>query len=127
MRKTSWTAGMSTGFAGSNILNGSVSASVTATDVVNTQPYHQLFLRSSLGSGYDAIAADGSSDVVRRVICQCALNDVIVDQHSLPHDSVTIGDREISSLSFRLTDCFSKTVDTKGHHISFSIIFLEDD
>jgi len=116
-----------TGFAGSSILNGSVSASITATDVVNCLPYHQLFLRSSLGSGYDAIGPDGSSDIVRRVICQCPLNDVIVDQHSLPHDSVTIGDREISSLSFRLTDCFGKTVDTKGHHVSFSIIFLEDD
>ena len=115
-----------TGFAGSSILNGSVSASITATDVVNCLPYHQLFLRSSLGSGYDAIGPDGSSDIVRRVICQCPLNDVIVDQHSLPHDSVTIGDREISSLSFRLTDCFGKTVDTKGHHVSFSIIFLEE-
>ena len=37
------------------------------------------------------------------------------------------GNREVSSLAFRLTDCFGKTVDTKGHHISFSIIFLEDE
>ena len=116
-----------TGFSGNYKLNGDFLTPVTATDVVNTQPFHQLFLRSSLGSGYDAIGPDGSSDIVRRIICQCALNDIIVDQHSLPYDSVTIGDREISSLSFRLTDCFSKTVDTKGHHVSFSIIFLEDD
>ena len=52
---------------------------------------------------------------------------MIVDQHSLPHDSVTVGNREVSSLAFRLTDCFGKTVDTKGHHISFSVIFLEDE
>ena len=93
---------------------------------MNCLPYHQLFLRSSLGGGYDAIGPDGSSDIIRRITCQVALNDMIVDQHSLPHDSVTVGDREISSLSFRLTDCFGKTVDTKGHHISFSIIFLEE-
>ena len=120
-------AGSVTGFGtGAAILSGNVSTSVTAPDVVNTQPYHQLFLRSSLGTGYDAIGPDGSSDIVRRIVCQVPLNDICIDMHGLPHDSITIGDREISSLSFRLTDCFGKTVDTKGHHISFSIIFLED-
>ena len=120
-------AGSVTGFAtGASILSGNVSTSVTAPDVVNTQPY-QLFLRSLLGNGYDAIGPDGSSDIIRRITCQVPLNDMIVDQHSLPHDSVTVGNREISSLAFRLTDCFGKTVDTKGHHISFSVICLEDD
>jgi len=121
-------AGSVTGFAtGASILSGSVSATVTPADVVNCQPYHQLFLRSSLGNGYDAIGPDGSSDICRRIVCQVPLNDIIVDQHGLPGDSVTIGSREISSLSFTLTDCFGKTVDTNGHHISFSIIFLEDE
>ena len=121
-------AGSVTGFAtGTNILSGNVSTPVTPSDVVNTQPYHQLFLRSSLGNGYDAIGPDGSSDICRRIVCQVPLNDIIIDQHGLPHDSVTIGNREISSLSFTLTDCFGKVVDTKGHHISFSIIFLEDE
>jgi len=116
--------GLATGTA---ILSGNASTTVTGTEVVNTLPYHQLFLRSSLGNGYDAIGPDGSSDIIRRITCQVPLNDMIVDQHSLPHDSVTVGNREISSLSFRLTDCFGRTIDTKGHHISFSIIFLEDE
>ena len=60
-------------------------------------------------------------------LCQVAVNSMVVDQHSLPHDSVTFGSREVSSLAFGLTDCFGKTVDTKGHHISFSILLLEDD
>jgi hypothetical protein len=124
-------AGSVTGFAGhgtgANILSGNISTDVTAPDVVNTQPYHQLFLRSSLGNGYDAIGPDGSSDICRRIVCQVPLNNIIVDQHGLPHDSVTIGNREISSLSFTLTDCFGKIVNTNGHHISFSIIFLENE
>jgi len=121
-------AGSVTGFAtGGNILSGNVSTAVTAPDVVNTQPYHQLFLRSSLGNGYDAIGPDGSSDICRRIVCQVPLNDIIIDQHGLPHDSITVGNREISSLSFRLTSVDGRVVDTKGHHISFSIIFLEDE
>jgi hypothetical protein len=121
-------AGSVIGFAtGTAILNGNQTTPLTGTDCVNTLPYSQLFLRSSLGNGYDAIGPDGSSDIVRRIVCQAGLNDVIIDQHSLPNDSVTVGDREISSLSFRLTDVYGKTVDSKGHHCSFSIIFLEDE
>ena len=121
-------AGAVTGFGtGTAILNGSAASTVTAPDVVNCQPYHQLFIRSSIGNGYDAIGPDGSSDIVRRITCQVPMNDMIVDQHSLAHDSVTVGNREISSLSFRITDCFNRTVDTHGHHISFSIIFLAPD
>ena len=115
-----------TGFRALTVQNGDVLTDVVASDVVNVQPYNQLFLRSSLGEGYDAIGADGSSDIVRRIVCQVPLNNIIIDQHSLPHDSVTVGNREISSLSFQLTDVFGKIVDTKGHHISFSIIFIED-
>ncbi len=116
-----------TGFTGSTLQIGNQGAPLTAENVVNCLPYHNLFLRSSLGSGYDAIGPDGSSDIIRRITCQVPLNDMIANQFSLPHDSITVGDMQISSLSFRLTDCFGKTVDTKGHHISFSIIFLEDD
>ena len=121
-------AGAVTGFAtGAAVLDGQLSTPVTAPDVVNCQPYHQLFIRSSLGNGYDAIGPNGSSDICRRIVCQVPLNDIIIDQHGLPHDSVTVGNREISSMSFRLTDCFGKTVDTNGHHMSFSVIFLEDE
>ena len=121
-------AGSVTGFAtGTAVLNGNASTTVTAPDVVNTQPHHQLLLRSSLATGYDAIGPDGSSDIVRRIVCQVPLNDICIDMHGLPHDSITIGNREISSLSFRLTDVFNRNVDTKGHHISFSMSFLEDE
>ena len=67
-------AGSATGFAtGSSILSGNISTTVTAPDVVNCLPYHQLFLRSSLGNGYDAIGPDGSSNIIRRITCQVQL------------------------------------------------------
>ncbi len=116
-----------TGFGGSSLISFTDVVVATAPNVVNCQAYHQLFLRSSLGNGYDAIGPDGSSDIVRRITCQVPQNDICVDHFSLPHDSVTVGNRAICSLSFRLTDVFGKTVNTHGHHISFSIIFLEDE
>ena len=121
-------AGSVTGWAtGTVAQTGSLNTPVGAPSVVNCLPYHQLFLRSSLGSDYNAIGPDGSSDIIRRIVCTVPLNSMIVDQFSLPRDFVTItSEREINSLSFTLTDCFGKVVDTKGHHISFSITFLED-
>ena len=108
-------------------LDGDSNTNIALPDAVNTLPYHQLFLRSSIGLGYDAIGADGSCDIIRRIVCQVPLNDMIVDTHSMPTDSISIGDRQISSLSFRLTDVYGATVDTKGHAISFSIIFVDEE
>ena len=120
-------AGAVAGFASGDILTGNASTSVTAPDVVNVLAYHQLFLRSNLGNGNDTYGADGSSDIIRRVTVQVGLNEMIVDQHTLPFDSVSSGSREISSLRFSLTDVFGKVVSTNGHPISFSIIFVPDE
>ena len=109
------------------LTGGNQNNALEVPDAINTQAYNQLFLRSSLGLGYDAIGPDGSSDIIRRVVCQAAQNDMIVDMHSLPTDHITIGDRQISSLSFKLTDVHGRVVDTLGHPISFSIIFVEED
>ena len=119
-------SGQVTGFDGSALFVGDALTDTIAWESINVQPYGQLFLRSSLGSGYDAIGPDGSSDIIRRILCQVPLNDTIVDQHSLPHDSVTVHDMELTSLSFRLTDVYGHTVNTHGHAVSFSIIFIED-
>ena len=121
-------SGPVTGFSGLSVLTATDVQTANALNAVNCQPYHQLFLRSTIGNGYDAIAPDGSGDVIRRITVQVPLNQICVDQHSLPYDSVTVGtNREINSLSFTLTDVFGRVVDTKGHHVSFSIIFLEDE
>ena len=97
-------------------------------DMVNLLPYQQLFLRSNLADGYDSIGPDGSSDIIRRITCSVPVNDVIQDLHGLPYDNVTVSkNKEINSLKFRLTDVHGKTVDTHGHPISFSVIFIDDE
>lgn len=115
------------GFASGGILSGNITTTVSGLDVVNVLPYHQLFLRSNLGSGNDTFGPDGSSDIIRRITCVVPINEMIADQHGLPYDTVSCGSREISSLRFTLTDVFGKTVNTHGHAISFSIIFVPDE
>ena len=108
----------------SNVLQFDVNNVLELPNAINVQPYNQLFLRSDLGLGYDAIGADGSGDIVRRIVCAVPLNNLVVDTHSLPTDTISIGHRQIQSLSFRLTDVYGKIVDTRGHPISFSLILV---
>ena len=115
------------GFASGGILSGNITTTVTGLDVVNVLPYHQLFLRSNLGSGNDTFGPDGSSDIIRRITCVVPINEMIADQHGLPYDTVSCGSREISSLRFTLTDVFGRNINTRGHAVSFSIIFVPDE
>ena len=104
------------------------SAVTEGYDMVNLLPYQQLFLRSNLADGYDSIGPDGSSDIIRRITCSVPVNDMIQDLHGLPYDTITVGkNKEVNSLKFRLTDIHGRTVDTHGHPISFSIIFIDDE
>ena len=116
------------GFANTlNVLAFGTLNTIEFPNTVNVQPYNQLFLRSDLGLGYDALGADGSGDIIRRIVCPVAQNDLIIDNHSLPTDTVSIGNRQIQSLAFRLTDVYGNLVNTRGHAVSFSLIFIEDD
>ena len=116
------------GFANiSNILQFNINNVLELPNAINVQPYNQLFLRSDLGLGYDAVGADGSGDIVRRIVCAVPLNNFVVDTHSIPTDTISIGHRQIQSLSFRLTDVYGQLVNTRGHPISFSLIFIDED
>ena len=119
-----------TGFAGGAILTGShlLGTPIVAIDAVNIQPYSQLFLRSSLADTTQVMTANGGSDIIRRIVIgQTPLNDLCFDVHSTGFDSLDIRDRELNSVAFTLTDSGGRIVNTRGHEISFSIIFVPVD
>jgi hypothetical protein len=67
-----------TGFAWTSVQMATDVVYAVGNNAPNCQPYHQLFLRSSLGNGYDAIGPDGSSDIIRRIVFSVPLNDICV-------------------------------------------------
>ena len=118
-------AGAVMGFSGGT-LNVNNTTPGYGQDMVNILPYHQLFLRSNLGNDMDVFGPDGSSDIIRRIIVERGLNEMIVDRHGIATDSITVENRQLASLSFRLTDYKGSTVDTNGHPLSFSLIILPE-
>ena len=119
-----------TGLVGDALLSGAgpnagSTIPLVAIDAVNVQPYSQLFLRSSLADTTSVMTSNGGSDIIRRIVIgQTALNDLCFDAHSLGFDSIDLKDRELNSMEFSLTDSSNRIVNTRGHEISFSIIFV---
>ena len=119
-----------TGFVGDALLSGAGPSGgstipIVAIDASNVQPYNQLFLRSSLADTTQVMTSNGGSDIIRRIVIgQTALNDLCFDAHSLGFDSIDLKDRELNSIEFSLTDSNNRIVNTRGHEISFSIIFV---
>ena len=119
-----------TGLVGDALLSGAGPSAgstipIVAIDASNVQPYNQLFLRSSLADTTQVMTSNGGSDIIRRIVIgQTPINDLCFDAHSLGFDSIDIKDRELNSIAFSLTDSNNRIVNTRGHEISFSIIFV---
>jgi len=113
------------GFLSGTTTNGTNVAAGTAPNAPDVLPYHQLFLRSSLGGGStESLGVNGECDIIRRIVVNVGANSLIHDAHSLPFDCVKInGNPELNQLWFTLVDIDGRTVDTHGHPVSFSIIF----
>ena len=116
------------GFMGNSILAGTATQAVRAPMAPDVQRHKQLFLRSSLGGGsHQSLGPNNETDIIRRIVVGNApLNSVIVDVHSTPLDCVKInGNPELNTIWFQLVDVDGNIVDTHGHPVSFSIIFVD--
>ena len=116
------------GFLSGTTINGSNVAAATAPSAPDVQPYKQLFLRSSLGGGsHQSLGVNGETDIIRRIVVgNTPVNALIHDVHSTPLDSVRInGNPELNTIWFQLVDVDGNVVDTYGHPLSFSIIFVD--
>ena len=115
------------GFMGNDILVGTATQAVTAPKAPDVARHKQLFLRSSLGGGsHQSLGPNNETDIIRRIVVGNApLNSVIHDAHGTILDCVKInGNPELNTIWFQLVDVDGNVVDTHGHPISFSIIFV---
>jgi hypothetical protein len=122
------TANRPCGFLSGPHISGDNLTIAQAPGAPDTQPYKQLFLRSSLGGGSnESLGPNGECDIIRRLVCgNTPLNALVHDAHATPFDFVTInGAPEVSTMWFQLIDIDGRVVDTHGHSLSFSIIFQD--
>jgi hypothetical protein len=116
------------GFLRGTIISGNSTEVATAPNAPDVQPYKQLFIRSSLGGGSnESLGVNGETDIIRRIVVgNTPANAMIHDVHSTPLDCVKInGTPELNTIWFQLVDVEGRVVDTHGHPVSFSIIFVD--
>ena len=115
------------GFAAPYKITGSSGNPITGAGHINVQPYHSLFLHSSLGLQNDCIGPDDSSSIIRKIVLDAAPGSMVNDFHSLPYDYVSVQPSQIRNLSFRLADYRGRTVDLQHQTFSFSLLFVAED
>ena len=115
------------GFAAPYKITGSSGNPITGAGHINVQPYHSLFLHSSLGLQNDCIGPDDSSSIIRKIVLDASPGSMVNDFHSLPYDYVSVQPSQIRNLSFRLADYRGRTVDLQHQGFSFSLLFVPED
>ena len=93
--------------------------------VIDVQRHHCCYIHSDLGEPGSSWGCRGESDVIRRVVIDSMQNSLSIDRHSTSWDAVEVGNKALRSMSFRLCDDNGVTVDLRGHHWSFSLVFHE--
>ena len=90
-------------------------------------PYKTLFLCSStFGNLGQSVGPVGQSDIVRRIVVNAPFGNNVHEVHSTNADYVDCSNTTLSQMRWRLTDAVGRTVDLKGHGISFSVCFLDE-
>lgn len=112
------------GFLGLSVIAADAAGSPASGDsVVNVLPFNQVFIHANFGVPGDSIGPNGEDTIVRRVVCSAPQNGLIIDRFSTSWDFVKVSTRNLSELSFRITDVNGRVISTNGHPVSFSVIF----
>lgn len=132
-----WSAASGITLDASNLMDAGSACGLTANAIisspgpvygdasVNTLSHHTLFIHSNLGDMSHSIGPNGESDIIRRICIESPQNEITVDRHSSPHDSVKMLRQSLRNIHFRLTDVNNDEVDLQGHNYSFSVIIHE--
>jgi hypothetical protein len=116
-------AGKVCGFLGTARITASLSIVGLGDSVIDVQRHHCLYIHSSLATPGSSYGPLGQSDIIRRVLVDAPQNGLAIDRHTTAHDSVEVNGKTLQSMRFRLAGADGKTVDLRGHHWSFSLIF----
>jgi hypothetical protein len=86
-----------------------------------------LFITSDLGTHADSVGPIGQSTVCRKIVIDQPAGGFVNDFHSLPYDYVSLDQRNIAAIRFRLTDWKGRTVDMPAAWSLSVIIVPESD
>ena len=84
-----------------------------------------LYLISSALASYDTISNFGIDSIIKKIPVRAQYNEILFDQCEAGFDYNNVSRRTLRNIDFRLVDSHFNTVDLRGNHWSFSLVFVE--
>ena len=94
-------------------------------NMVQLMPHQNLFICSNtFGVLNQSQGPSGETIILRRIPIDQPWGNMLHNQHSSQADYIDVSGQQLDTLSFQIRDTEHMIVDTKGHHLSFSICLL---
>ena len=77
---------------------------------------------SGLGN-FNTMSVAGDRNIIKKIPVNAGHGEVIFDQTVTGMDYLDCSHQTLSRISFQLKNIFGKTINLRGNHMSFSIVF----
>ena len=84
-----------------------------------------LYLTSSALCAYNSISNFGNDTIIKKIPIKAGYNEMLYHDSGSGFDTLDITPRTLRYIDFKLVNAYFDTVDLRGNHWSFSIIFAQ--
>ena len=94
---------------------------------IDLHSVRNVYIHSPNLTTYSTMSLSGARDIIKKVPVNANYNEMIFNNVMVAQDYLDCSRQTLSRLSFSLQDVFGNTMDLRGNHWSFSIIFAKFD
>jgi hypothetical protein len=94
----------------------------TSLDLHTTR---NLYLTSSTLCAYNSISNFGNDTIIKKIPIKAGYNEMLYHDSGSGFDTLDVTPRTLRYIDFKLVNAYFDTVDLRGNHWSFSIIFAQ--
>ena len=110
-----------------NVRSFPIQTDVPYIAYLDLHPTRNLYLISSSLASYDTISNFGNDTIVKKIPVNANYNEMVVHSSGSGFDYLSVSRRTLRYIDFRLVGTYFNTIDLRGNHFSFSIIFCRKD
>ena len=111
------------------ILNNDVTTSFNQTGSYETyldlHSRRNIYLISSMLSNYDTVSTFGIENIIKKIPVTVNTNSIIYDGASEGFDYITVSNKSLRTIDFKLIDTFGNIIDMRNTHWSMSLVFVK--
>ena len=84
-----------------------------------------LYLTSSSLASYNCVSNFGNDTIIKKIPVKASYNEMLIHEGGSGFDYLDVSKRSLRYIDFKLVDSYFNTIELRGNHLSFSIIFQQ--